>query len=299
MRMAATSTPSTAPLSGLEERLERGEVIHYPVCPFPLPQGDDRHFLLQQRLASRAHKNISFDPHTGKAGGFARTSDPQAERLRQLFADFSEAITTWLAQTLPGYAAGWRLDQVSFRPEEEATRKLRLKARNDLLHVDAFPSRPTNGWRILRVFANVNLMEPRIWVTSDPFGKLLERFGHEVGLPTGTGLDMLSELRDRVVRLWRPGRAPRSAYDAFMLRFHDYLKANDDFQERGPKRYWTFAPGSAWMCITDTASHAALRGRYALEHSYFLNPATLALPDESPAALLEHACGRPVLLRAA
>ncbi len=297
--MAASPTQSAAPGSGLEERLERGEVIHYPVCPFPLPRGDDHHFLLQQRLASRAHKNISFDPRTGKAAGFRRTAPEQAERLRRLFVDYSRNVTAWLARTLPRYAAGWRLDQVSFRPEEEATRKLRLKARNDLLHVDAFPSRPTNGWRILRVFANVNLMEPRIWVTSDPFGKLLARFADQVGLPTGTGLDLLGQLRAGVLRLCRPGRPRRSVYDAFMLRFHDFLKSNDDFQERGPKRYWTFAPGCAWMCLTDTTSHAALRGRYALEHSYFLEPQTLALPDESPAALLEHACGRPVLRRAA
>ena len=129
---------------------------------------------------------------------------------------------------------------------EEATRKLRLKARNDLLHVDAFPSRPTNGWRILRVFANVNWTEPRIWVTSDPFGKLLERFGKEVGLPGDARLPWFNQLREGMLRLVRPGRPPRSAYDSFMLRFHDFLKANDDFQERGPKHYWSFAPGAAF-----------------------------------------------------
>jgi hypothetical protein len=41
--------------------------------------------------------------------------------------------------------------------------------------------------------------------------------------------------------------------------------------------------------LTDTATHAALRGRYALEHSYFLDPRSLLLPDESPAALLARA----------
>ena len=46
---------------------------------------------------------------------------------------------------------------MSYRPVEEATRKLRLKARNDLLHVDAFPTRPTNGWRILRCFVLIDL----------------------------------------------------------------------------------------------------------------------------------------------
>src|SRR5262249_40442441 len=279
----------------LEERLERGEVEYYPVCPFPLPEGEDRAFLLEQRLASLAHKNISYDPHTGKAAGFRRQSAAQAERLRQLLTTFAQYATDWLARQVPRYASGWRLARVSFRPEEEATRKLRQKARNDLIHVDAFPSRPTNGHRILRVFANINPTEPRIWATSEPFARLLERFGKEAGLPEKHSLGWTHQLREQLVRVFHPGRPRRSMDDAFMLRFHDYLKANDAFQERGPKRFWSFMPGSAWVVFTDTASHAALRGRFALEHSYFVAPETLALPAESPPCLLERACGMPVL----
>jgi hypothetical protein len=102
-----------------------------------------------------------------------------------------------------------------------------------------------------------------------------------------------------VLGLFRPGKARRSAYDNFMLRFHDYLKKNDDFQERGPKRLWTFLPGAVWVAMTDTCSHAVLRGRYALEHSYFIAPSTQALPQESPPALLEAACTAARVSRAA
>jgi hypothetical protein len=80
---------------------------------------------------------------------------------------------------------------------------------------------------------------------------------------------------------------------------HNFLKANSDYQERCRKRVWEFPPGSAWMVLTDTASHAALRGRFALEHSYFLAPWTLALPEESPPALLRRACGMNGLAEAA
>jgi hypothetical protein len=281
--------------SSMEERLERGDVVYFPACPFPLPEGDDRRFLLEQQLGGRVHKNIGYDPRSGKASGFLRRDALQAERLRGMLADFSRTTTEWLAQTLPRYSRGWQLDRVSFRPEEEATRRLRLTARNDLLHVDAFPSRPTNGWRILRVFANVNLTEPRIWITSDPFPKLLERYGVEAGLPGRTS----AAWGRRLLGIFRPHRQPRSDYDDFMLRFHNFLKASDEFQERCRKRFWKFPPGSAWMVITDTASHAALRGRFALEHSYFLAPETLALPGESPAALLAQACGHAVLQQAA
>jgi hypothetical protein len=294
-----TTVSAGGPEPSLAERLERGEVVYYPTCPFPLPEGDDRRFLLEQQLASRAHKNIGYDPRTGRASGFLRHTPEQARRLRNLLAEFARAATGWLSAVLPRYAAGWEPDRVSFRPVEEATRRLRLKARNDLLHVDAFPSRPTNGARILRLFANVNPTEPRVWITSDPFAELLARYGRQVGLPDDPRLDWGQRLREGVLGIFRPGRRRRSVYDSFMLRFHNFLKANEEFQKHCPKRHWQFPPGSAWIVITDTASHAALRGRYALEHSYFIAPETLALPEEAPAALLERACGVTVLNRTA
>jgi hypothetical protein len=270
----------------LPERLERGEVIYYPVCPFRVPGGDEARFLCEQRLASRAHKNISYDPVTCKAAGFRRQSAVQAERLRQFLADFSDQVTSWLSISLPRYARGWQPDRVSFRPEEEATRRLRLTARNDLLHVDAFPSRPTNGKRLLRVFVNINPSDSRVWMTSDPFPVLFERYAEEAGMPGQSRERWLRRLTQAVARLVRPKRPRRSTYDAFMLRFHDFLKRNEDFQETCSKRFWSFPPGSAWMCFTDTVSHAVLRGRFALEHSYFVALEDMALPEESPAAIV-------------
>lgn len=289
------SVGAGAPASSYEERLERSEIVYFPTCPIPLPEGGDRRFLLEQRLASSAHKNISYDPHGNRANGFKRQTDAQAERLRAMLATFSRDVTRWVADHLPHHSRNWRLDRVSYRPDEEATRQLRQTARNDLLHVDAFPSRPTQGHRILRFFVNVNPTEPRIWVTSDSFEQLLDRFGRQVGLPSGEGPGWRYRLKENIVRLFQPKRARRSAYDAFMLRFHDFLKANEEFQEHCHKRYWTFAPGSAWMVFTDSVSHAVLRGRYALEHSYFVAPEALVLPELSPSAVLQKACGAPVL----
>jgi hypothetical protein len=251
-------------------------------------------FLLGQRLGSRAHKNVSYDPATGRASGFRRHSPAQAERLTCLLAEFAENLTTWLAGSLPRYARGWRRDLVSYRPEEEATRRLRLTARNDLLHVDAFPSRPTEGWRILRCFANVNPTEPRVWVTSETFPTLLERYGRQVGLPGTWTESWAARLRRRVIGLFKRGARRRTPYDAFMLRLHDFLKRNEEFQECSRKRLWTFPPGSAWVAFTDTLSHAALRGRFALEHSFFVAPESLELPDLSPPHLLEQVHAAPL-----
>ncbi len=286
--------PDHAPPGGAhsspEERLERGEIILHPVCPFALPEGVDRQFLFEQSLAGRAHKNISYNPATGKVAGFRRKSRAEADRLRQVLAAFGAGATAWLAEAFPRYAVGWLRDRVSFRPEEEATRRLRLRARNDLLHVDAFPSRPTHGARILRVFANVNLTEPRVWVTSDLFPELLERFGARVGLPAPLGYRWAGRLGQRLLGLFRTGGAGRSDYDVFMLRLHDVLKGDEKYQEQSRKRLWKFPPDSAWVVFSDGVSHAALRGRYALEHSYFVPQDCLVLPDESPTALLAQAC---------
>lgn len=283
----------------LAERLERGEIVTYAVCPFLLPEGEDRQFLFEQRLGGRLHKNISYDPCRETASGFRYRNRKQAERLRDLLGDFSRVASRWLAGVLPRYAASWQLDRVSYRPEEEATRRLRLTARNDLLHIDAFPSRPSNGQRILRLFTNINLTEPRVWITSDSFPKLLQKYGMEVGLPSRGGFDWARGLQRGLLEVFQPGRAKRSVYDDFMIRFHDFLKTNDDFQEQCFKRYWSFPPGSAWLVMTDSVCHAALRGCYALEHSVFIAPETLTLPDESPAALLARAAGMSVLNPAA
>ena len=95
---------AAAPLGSLEERLERGEVIYYPVCPFSLPEKEERQFLLDQHLGGRVHKNIGYDPSSQKVSGYKRTSPMQEERLHQLFADFSSSATHWLAGALPRYA---------------------------------------------------------------------------------------------------------------------------------------------------------------------------------------------------
>src|SRR5262245_39488218 len=82
--------PCSDPGATLAQRRERWAVIYYPTCPFSVPQGNDLAFLLEQRLGSRAHKNISFDPHRNSASGFRRESAAQAERLRCLLAAFSQ-----------------------------------------------------------------------------------------------------------------------------------------------------------------------------------------------------------------
>ena len=65
-----------------------------------------------------------------------------------------------MASFLPRYAHDWKIDFASFRPIEEHGRKLGVRSRNDLIHIDYFPSRPSHGDRLLRIFTNINPERP-------------------------------------------------------------------------------------------------------------------------------------------
>jgi 3-deoxy-D-manno-oct-2-ulosonic acid (Kdo) hydroxylase len=265
---------SASVAESVEERLERGEVVFHPEAPFALPAGADRAFLLAQQAGSRNHKDISFDPHKNKATGFARQDDAQKLHLEQVLGRFGLTAGAWLREALPLYAEGIEADRISFRPQEEATRRLRNNARNDLLHVDAFPRRPARGRRILRLFTNIHPTAPRVWVTSESLPILLPQVRDQVARAT-SWWRRLADLMDR-----------RSESDRFMLRLHDFLKASHDFQRHGSRRLWYFPPGSAWLAMTDGCTYAELRGQYALEHSFFVSPEVLVRPDLAPEALL-------------
>jgi hypothetical protein len=276
----------TIAVQRLEERLERGDIVTFQPCPFALPGDDDLAFLRQQQLSGAGHKNISYNPTDGAVSGFARHSPEQTERLQRLLGHFSRQVTDWLATLLPGYAQTWQPDRASLRTEEEATRKLRLNARNDLLHFDAFPSRPTRGHRILRCYVNIHPTDDRVWLTSETFATVLAKYGSKVRLPGQDSNSWMRRLGHGIIRLVQPNILARTEYDDFMLRLHHFLKTNDKFQEQSSRKLWHFKPGTAWLLFSDTISHAELRGQHALEHSYFVSPHTLVLPAESPAALL-------------
>jgi hypothetical protein len=291
--------PTSEAQLALAQRLERGEILTFSPCPFQLPSGADHAFLLAQRPGGSGHKDISLNPGRNTVSGFVQESPAQAERLCRILRTFAGSAGGWLAALLPRYAASWQMDRVTFRPEEEAIRKLRLTARNDLLHFDAFPSRPTRGRRILRLFVNIHPSDSRVWATGDSFARVLEKYGAKVGFPGPADDGLARRLGRGLLSLFQPGAAERTPYDTFMLRLHHFVKTCDEFQERAPRRLWRFPAGSAWLVFTDATSRAELRGQYALEHSFFIAPEALVLPEESPAALLEKACGAPILPQAA
>lgn len=77
-----------------------------------------------------------------------------------------------------------------------------------------------------------------------------------------------------------------------MLRFHDYLKENADFQSGCVKIRLEFPPRATWIVFTDAVAHAALSGQFALEQTYIVPTNALLAPDKAPISVLESICGR-------
>jgi hypothetical protein len=279
-------------------KLEEGQILFFDAPPFDLPDAD-RQFLLSQKQSSfKGHKNVSYRPTQDLLrGGDAGASPEDAQRLHQVMRNYSQQVTAFLGNFLAPYAAHWKMDFASFRPLEEQNRDLSLHKRNDLMHVDAFPSRPTHGGRILRFFTNINPQRGRVWETTDGFDALAKSFAEPAGLKkiadgqSSAGRTILKKIAPVFKAVGVKG-ADRSAYDRFMLRFHDYLKENADYQQKWTKYRMEFPPGSCWIVYTDQVPHAVLSGQYAMEQTYIVPIEAMVAPELSPLRVLESMAGR-------
>ncbi|HKW24934.1 MAG TPA: Kdo hydroxylase family protein [Terriglobales bacterium] len=274
------------------ELLEKGEILLFSNPPFPLAENDRNYLISQRHMDSRLHKNISYRPGEDLLRGFSDGQENE-NRMHGIMRAYSSAVAGFVSRFLSPYAGKFQLDYASFRPLEEQGRDLPLHKRNDLLHVDAFPSRPTRGGRILRVFTNINPSQERVWLVGERFPALAEHYALEAGL--GELCRAGSGLRARLVHLLRAARLPvseRSPYDEFMLRFHNWLKENSRFQSGGDKTRLAFPPLATWLVYTDGVPHAALSGQFALEQTFIIPAAALVAPDAAPVHVLEKLCGR-------
>ena len=276
------------------EQLERGQILFFREPPFRLP-AEDREFLLSQPWTElRLHKNVSYRPGEDALKGVSGDA-ATVERLHSILRNYSAQVVDFVTKFLAPYAGKWTLDFSSFRPLEEERRGLPLHKRNDLLHVDAFPSRPTRGGRILRVFTNLNPTKPRVWQTTQDFESLARAYAEDAGLYRFAEDSVVSRrVQDWGEKLGFPGTG-RTPYDMFMLRFHDYLKENEEFQKNCPKVKLEFPPLATWLVYTDGVAHAAMSGQYALEQTFLVSPKALVAPEQAPYRILEKIAGRPLV----
>src|SRR4051812_42634849 len=274
-------------------QLEAGDILFFPETPIDIP-ADDLAFLLgHQEVGGAYHKNIAYRPLEDRITGFEAADPATSDRLRRIMQHYSRDVIGFQRRFLGPYEARWKVDYASYRPEEEEGRDLSLRKRNDLLHTDAFPTRPTHGDRILRFFNNINPQKTRNWITTETFDVLIDKMragklngGSSVPLPSSMDV---SPVKRALSSLGFGALAPslkRSPYDEFMMRFHNYLKENSSFQQSCPKQRWEFPAGSSWMVYTDMVSHAVLSGQFALEQTLNVSRQVMVAPEKSPYGVL-------------
>lgn len=259
--------------------LERGAVLFFPQLVFPLLETEKQ--FLDAGVADGKAKNISLDPATGKLQASSLTGE-KAQALAAMIERFGRQATELVHDLLP-YREVERA-RTSFRPVEVEGRHYSKISDDRLLHVDAFPSRPMRGRRILRFFANVAPSSPRHWHVGEPFEDFARSFLPRVA-PHAPGKSWLYDKLGVT-------RGRRSRYDELMLSLHDAAKLDTGFQQNSPHQAVEFPPGSCWLVFTDTVLHAALGGEFALEQTFHLDVAQMAEPERAPVKVLERLSGK-------
>jgi hypothetical protein len=268
---------------GFALRLETAGLVRLPGEPFRLPPEADP--LISSDLADGRAKNISLAP-----GGEVRgaVGDAAARgRLATLMAGYRDWAQATLRASAPRYAAWLEPGRTSLRTREVAEGAPSKRKDDRRLHVDAFASQPTGGRRILRVFTNIDPRgEDRVWRVGEPFDAHARRWAGRLRRPWPGEAWALRRLGVT--------RATRTAYDALMLGLHDAAKLDDAYQASAPRQEIAFPAGATWIVYTDSVVHAAVRGRFALEQTFYLPVDAMAAPDASPARILERLTGRPL-----
>ena len=262
------------------DALEAGKVLVLPDLAFPI--APDETALLDPATLGEHGKNVSLDPETGRLGNAALADATVLARMMQRYADGALALLTDL---LPGYAARLERARTSFRPAEIEGRAYSPRHDDRLLHVDAFPTRPMAGRRILRMFCNVAPDgAAREWLVGEQFPDYARTLLPRVKAPVPGSAWVLQRFG------LTKGR--RRRYDHVMLGMHDAGKFDALYQAGAPRAAVGFLPGTTWICFTDQVVHAALAGHCALEQTFHVPVDAMAHPERSPLRVLEGMVGR-------
>lgn len=273
--------PDSARQRELTEALESGAVVSMPGFDFKLTPAELA--LLDPRILAKA-KNVSYTPSTDKVGGTSCTG-AELEVLRHLMARYSKMARGLVANLFPSYAEKMQVLRTSLRPAEIAGRKSSWRKDDTRLHVDAFPSQPTRGNRILRVFLNVNPVgKPRVWRLGEPFEDVAKRFLPGIGRPFPGSAKFKA-----LVGLTK---SEASEYDFVMLKLHDAMKADASYQAAVGQEPILFTPGTAWICYADSVSHAAISGQHQFEQTIRIPLGAMQDVERAPLRILERMRGR-------
>ena len=264
--------------------VEAGKVLYFPRLGFAV-QPEEQALLREDTLAPKS-RNVSLGADGVLKGAAGSAQDQQA--LAAMVGRFRQQALQLVDDLLPEYKGQLRVAPTSFRPKQVETRAQSVRADDQRMHVDAFPSRPSYGERLLRVFTNLNPHGvPRVWRVGEDFETIARRF-----LPQA-----------KPYRLWQAKllnavhatKSLRSEYDHLMLQLHDLMKFDVQYQKNGTQVTVPFPPGSVWVCFSDQATHAVMSGQFMMEQTLYLPPGKEVDPQASPLAILTRLVGRPLV----
>ena len=272
--------PSAAEQQQAVLALESGDVVFLPQLRFRILS--DESPLLSPDVRGRA-KNVSLLPSGAVRGTDA--GDAELALLHGMMTRFADASTGLLHRLFPLYAGRLQRARTSYRPVDVVGRQTSWRQDDTRLHVDSFPTSPMQGRRILRFFSNIDPgMRPRRWRMGEDFEDMARRFVLSIKAPA-PGWNAL-------LRALRVTKSRRTDYDHYMLRLHDRMKSDMEYQAEVPQRQYDFPAETSWIVFTDQVSHAATSGQYALEQTFYLPVDSMQDPGRSPLRVLEGLLGR-------
>jgi hypothetical protein len=268
--------PAKSVQQELTDALESGAVVCLPGLDFPLSKEESG--LLDPRILA-GKGAVGYTPVTGKLSG-TRCFGAEKKRLKDLMSRYSRSARDLVSVLFPLYKEKLRLKRASLRPAEIAARKGSLREDDTRVQVDALPSEPTGGDRVLRVFCNVNPAgKAHEWRLGEPFEAVARHFLPRVGQPVpGSAL---------LLYLLRRTKTMQSEYDFIMLKLRDAMAADEGYQLSVGQEPVLFQPGTTWVCFTDSVSHAALSGQHQLEQTVFVPVDAMWDVKKSPLRVLE------------
>ena len=259
------------------KNLEEGAVLYFPHLPFIL-KAEEQLYLSPTILDPKA-KNVSYDFRKDRLAGTSLQGESFVG-LKAMLSRYSQASQQMMTKLFPSYQGQLSCGKTSYRPVEIEGRKTSKRKDDTRLHIDAFPSNPTKGERILRFFTNINPEgKSRVWRLGEPVEAVLSRFIPALSPPL-RGLSTLLKF----LKVTKDFRTP---YDHYMLGVHDMMKCDDQYQKNVSQEVVLFPPASSWIVYTDQVSHAAMSGQYGLETTFHIPAAGLKNPATSPLKVME------------
>ena len=269
--------------------LEKGDVLYFPSLPFKLTPEEAA--LLDPTLVSPKRKNIMYQADQDAIRGTADdVSDAQKAALKGLLKRYSEASLRLITDLIPQYQGKLHspMNTLRLNAIDEWSDSNSFRKDDRRLHVDAFPSRPLHGKRIIRIFNNINPAGiPRKWRVGESFPELAKRLLPQTKSYSNLGVSLLDKLKITKSR--------RTYYDHLMLQFHDLMKEDQNYQDHGIQWEVNFMPGSTWICFSDQTPHAAMSGQFMLEQTFQLDVEDMVDSDQSPLKVLEKMVGKPLI----